>query len=171
MAVTDQGGGSALGYQGIQNSAAIAFNIFSSHRGQTDILYNTSDGIVKGPGGPYLDTSPVDITKNGPIAVTLTYDGTMLTETLADQACNTATLTYVVGTDMPGDIPTITGAACACPPGTGYIGFTGGTGGASAVQTISNFTFIEMPAHGTAILTVVGMMSALLYRRANRGTS
>ena len=145
QAVGTLDGGSALGYQGIQSSAAIAFNVYSQsnplhigtgHAGETDFLYNDQFGNVKNPGGNYLDTTPVELTTNGPITVTLMYDNVSqnLVETLTDTAGNTFTQTYT-GIDLP----TIVGDT------TAYIGFTGGTGGATAVQTFSNFMYIEMP--------------------------
>src|SRR5262249_23241985 len=77
--VGTEDGGSALGYQGIQPSAAVAFNIYSvqnpnsanGHFGETDFLYADTLGNRKDPGGTYLDTTPVELTSNGPIHVTL----------------------------------------------------------------------------------------------------
>jgi hypothetical protein len=124
----------SLGYQGIQNSVAIALNLFNGHPGQTDVLFNPIAGIPRNPGDDYLDSSPVNITNGNPISVTLTYDGSTLTETLVDQVTNdTYTHSY-----RNLDIPTIVGDP------TAVVGFTGGTNEATAVQTISDFTFIEL---------------------------
>src|SRR5262249_38508635 len=138
--VGTEDGGSALGYQGIQPSAAVAFNIYSvqnpnsanGHFGETDFLYADTLGNRKDPGGTYLDTTPVELTSNGPIHVTLIYDDVnkTLVETLADSIGNRFAHTY---TGI--DIPAIVGGT------TAYVGLTGGTGGAMAVQTISGFTF------------------------------
>jgi hypothetical protein len=145
QAVGTQDGGSALGYQGIQSSAAIGFNVYSQsnplhpgtgHPGETDFVFNDGGANVKNPGGNYLDTSPVELTTNGPIHVTVMYDNVSqnLVETLTDSAGNTFSQTYT-GIDLPG----LVGDTKA------YVGFSGGTGGATSVQTFSNFVYIEVP--------------------------
>jgi hypothetical protein len=165
QAVGDQDGGSALGYQGIQSSAAIAFNVFSGHQGRTDFLFNDVTGNVKNPGGNYLDTSPVEPKLGNPILVTVTYDNTSmnLVETLTDTVTgDTFTQTYP-GIDLPG----IVGDT------TAYVGFTGGTGGATAVQIFSGFTYKEMPEPSTAALAAVGIVGTLVFcwRRRHRARS
>jgi hypothetical protein len=148
QAVGSQDGGSALGYLGIQFSAAVAFNVNSQqnpnhagmgHFGETDFFYDDQFGNTNtqdlATGHTYLDTTPVELSTNGPIQVTLMYDNVSknLVETLTDSAGNTFTHTYA-GID----IPAIVGG------NTAYVGFTGGTGTVSAYQTFSNFTYIEM---------------------------
>jgi hypothetical protein len=155
-------GGSGLGYQGIDNSVAIGFNVYSAsnplhigtgHTGETDLLYmSTALGSTVSPGGSYANdptvtgNPPFTITGPDPIHVTLTYDQstTTLTESLMDMTTGaTDSYTYQV------DIALIVGADArnlqAKIPGTAYVGFTGGTGGSTSVQTISNFVFIENP--------------------------
>jgi hypothetical protein len=136
QAVGDQDGGSSLGYQGIQSSAAIAINIYNGHQGHTDFLFNDVSGNVHNPGGPYLDTSPVDPTLGNPIQFMLTYDNVSmnLVETLTDMVTgDNFSMTYT-GIDLPG----IVGDT------TAYVGFTGGTGGSTSLQTFSAFTYTEM---------------------------
>jgi hypothetical protein len=146
--VASQGNGSSLGYAGIQYSIAIAFNINAQQNpihpgtgyfGETDFFFTDQLGNTNtqdlATGHTYLDTTPVELTTNGPIQVMLTYDSISknLVETLTDSAGNTFTHTY------PGiDIPAIVGG------NTAYVGFTGGTGAATAYQTVLNFTFIEL---------------------------
>jgi len=162
MAGTNQDGGSALGYQGIDNSVAVAFNVYSQsnpkvgsggHAGETDVLYSSlAMAMVKAPGGTYANdptmtgTPAFDISSGDPIQVTLTYDPktTTLTEALTDMTTGgTATYTYTI------DVALMVGADSrnlqAGAPGTAFVGFTGGTGGATSVQTFSNFTFLENP--------------------------
>jgi hypothetical protein len=162
MAGTPQDGGSALGYQGIDNSVAVAFNVYSqsnpnagsgAHPGETDILYQSNAmAMTKAPGGAYANdptmtgNPPFSITSGDPIQVTLSYDQstTTLTQTLTDMTTGgTATYTYTI------DIALLVGADArnsqGVIPGTAFVGFTGGTGGATSTQTISNFTFLENP--------------------------
>ncbi|HLJ93976.1 MAG TPA: hypothetical protein VKU02_12380 [Gemmataceae bacterium] len=163
---TPQNGGSALGYLGIDNSVAVAFNVYSQsnslhqgtgHVGETDLLFqsltlgssNTTDlgSNHTYPNDPTVTgTPPFDITSGDPIQVTLTYDpiAAVLTQTLLDTATGgTDSYTYNV------DISLIVGAdsrnLVTAVPGTAFVGFTGGTGGSHAIQTFSNFTFIENP--------------------------
>ncbi len=159
---TAQDGGSALGYQGIDNSIALAFNVYSrsnplhigtGHPGEIDLLFlSNALGSVNQPGGTYANdptqtaSTPFSISSGDPIQVTLTYDPvqTLLTQTILDTANGgTDTYTYTV------DIALIVGAddrnSQTFVPGTAFVGFTGGTGGAHAIQTFSNFTFIENP--------------------------
>ena len=65
-----------------------------------------------------------------PIAVTLTYDGTTLREKLVD-----ATTLKTFSTNYVVNIPSAVGGNMA------FIGFSGGSGGWTARQTISKFSF------------------------------
>jgi Legume lectin domain/PEP-CTERM motif len=174
QAVGDQDGGSSLGYLGIQSSAAVGFNIYArqnpnhagtGHPGETDFFFNDQYGNTNtqdlGGNHTYLDITPVELTTNGPITVTLMYDNVSqnLVQTLTDTAGNTFTNTYA-GLDLPA----IVGDTSA------YVGFTGGTGGAHAIQTISSFMYIEMPEPSTAALAAIGIVGTLVFcwRRRNR---
>ena len=162
MSVGTQNGGSGLGYQGIDNSIAVAFDVYSAsnplhvgtgHMGQTDLVFSsTTLGSVSNPGGTYANdptvtgTPPFTLTGPDPIQVTLTYDQstTTLTQDLTDMTTGaTASYTYTV------DFALVVGADARnlqTPfPGTAFVGFSGGTGGATSIQTFSNFTFIENP--------------------------
>jgi hypothetical protein len=133
-AVGAQDGGSALGYQGIAPSVAVAFNIYSGHTGQTDILFNDGGPNVKNPGGSYVDTSPVNVASGHPIQVLLVYNATakVLDEVLIDLATGD-----LFSTQYSMDIPATIGGS------TAFIGFTGGTGGVSSVQTFAGFQYVE----------------------------
>jgi hypothetical protein len=148
QAVSPQGSGSSLGYAGIQSSIAIAFNVNAQqnphhpgmgYSGETDFFFTDQFGNTNtqdvATGHTYLDTTPVELTTNGPIQVMLTYDSVSknLVETLTDSSGNTFTHTYA-GIDIPG----IVGG------NTAYVGFTGGTSAAAAYQTFGSFMFIEM---------------------------
>lgn len=133
------GGGGALGFGGITTGAGDAFNIYGGNSG-SGTQYNTSF-----TGGPALTptTPTVDITSKNPINVTLSYrqaDNAMV-ETLHDTVTN-ATLTKVYRNI---DISAAVGG------NTALIGFTGGTGGVNAQQTITNFNFTTGAAPATPV--------------------
>jgi hypothetical protein len=116
----------------------------------------------------------VNIKSGNPIQVNLTYDGTTLTETLLDTVTSdmfTTTYTFEGSTATP---PAFTGKLEGdIGFDRGYVGFTAATGGAQATQTVSNFTYKEMPEPGSLGLAGVGIVSVLLYcwRNRNRARS
>jgi hypothetical protein len=132
-ALGDSGG--AIGYAGtdvtrIQPSAADSFNIYTGNGGISGSGYRTNGNKEIGA------TTPVDVASGHPILVTLRYSGgPTLTETLTDTVANTTSFKA-----YSANIPSAVGAS------TAYVGFTGGTGGATATQTISNFTFSNVTA-------------------------
>jgi hypothetical protein len=89
----------------------------------------------------------------------MTYDGTTLTVTLTDLSNNTvATQTYAV--DIPGHV----GAR------VGYVGFTGGTGGALAYGEIMTWTWTSLPAP-TNLTAVAGFNEVFLSWNAVNGAA
>ena len=120
------GAGGGLGYSGVTPSAALLFNIY----GAAGIAYG-----VNGTGtGNYAGTAPVDIASGDPIAVSLVYAQPLLTVTLTDQTTlATFTTSFTVGS-----LPETLGG------NTAYVGFSGGDGASTAVQTISNFAYTPM---------------------------
>ncbi len=80
-----------------------------------------------------MPTGNVDLASGDPIQVSLVYDGSnYLVESLKDlTTSSTYSTTYTVGS-----LATVTGGSMA------YVGFTGATGGATSIQTISNFSFV-----------------------------
>ena len=116
-------GGSGLGYSGISPSAAVEFNIYNGHTQGTNFATN-------GATGNYNSTSDVAFWNGDEIHVDLSYDGSVLTETLTDLA-NGATFTASYSVDLQQIVGT----------STAYVGFSGASGGATATQTVSNFFF------------------------------
>jgi Ca2+-binding RTX toxin-like protein len=116
-------GGGGLGYGGISPSAAIEFNIFSGHTQGTNFA---TDGST----GTYNSTGSVAFWNGDKIQVILSYNGSVLTENLTDLA-NGATYTASYTTNL----------ASVLGSGTAYVGFTGGDGGETSTQVVSNFSF------------------------------
>jgi hypothetical protein len=116
--------GGALGYLGIQNSIAVAFDIYQ----RSAIAMATN-----GTGYNYMDTAPVDLKSGNPIQVQLTYDASQ--QSLDVNLTDTATLDNFDYVFTGVDLSNLLGGGT-----TGYVGFTGGTGGATSTQTISGFS-------------------------------
>ena len=144
------GTGGGLGYAidngggGIPTSIAVKFDLYNNQGEGTDSTGIFADGdspTVPLPGDNPVDTS-VDMSGSGVILesgdvmqVQLQYDGATLQEKVTDTATQaTFTQNYTV------NIPALVGANAA------YVGFTGGTGGATAVQDILSWTYTPIPA-------------------------
>jgi len=123
------GGGGGLGYFGISNSIALELNLYSV----PGIAAGTNgDTYGEGGGAIYQPTGSVDITTGDPILVQLNFANGVLGVKLTDTDTSaTFSTNYVFG-----PLPAILDGS-----NLGYIGFSGGTGGAASVQTISNFEF------------------------------
>ena len=123
------GGGGGMGFTGINSAAADVFSLYGGNGGSAS-QFNLA---TTGSPARTATTPAVDITTGHPINVTLSYrqaDNAMV-ETLHDTSTN-GTLTKVYrGIDL----------SSAVGGNTALIGFTGGTGGVNAQQTISNFSF------------------------------
>ena len=135
------GGGGDGGYSGIANSMAIKFDLYThgSHNSSTGLFTNgqspagfPAQDVIMGP-------SPIDLRTGDPMRITLTYDGgTGLTEMVQDTVTGmTFSHTYV----MPMTLAQLLGG------NTGYVGFTGATGGENATQDIQSWTgaFAQAP--------------------------
>ena len=124
------GNGYALGYGGIANSVAAKFDLYSNSGEGSD-----STGFYVNGASPTLPSvdmtgSGVDLHSGDIMHAHITYDGTTLTLTITDTVTSAA---FTTSTTI--NIPSTVGA------NTAMVGFTGGTGGLTAVQNILNWTY------------------------------
>jgi hypothetical protein len=115
---------------GLPKSMAVKFDLYSNAGEGPDSTGIYANGAM--PTVPAVDLSSTGINlHSGDIFnAQLSYDGVTLTVVITDTVTNaTATQTYTV------DIPALIGTT------TAYVGFTGGTGGQTAVQKILNWTY------------------------------
>jgi fibronectin-binding autotransporter adhesin len=147
------GSGGSKGYSNIAPSLAVVFNIY-----QNDNTSVGSNGGLSNILGAQ-DTAPLTLLDLADINVS--YNGTTLTFTATNPNDTTQTITRSVAVN----IPSIVGSNSA------YVGFTGGTGGTNAMQTISSFVYtptatlnfanaVQVSSGATAGLEVSGASAA-----------
>jgi hypothetical protein len=124
-AVGSWGGG--LGYAHIGSSVAVGFQLFASGQ-ETSLTGDWTNGASP-DATPGTSTTGIDLHSGDVMSVHMTYDGTTLTWTITDTATGKG-FTQSVAIN----IPALTG-------NTAYVGFTGGSGGLTAVQDILTWTF------------------------------
>ena len=128
--------GGALGYGdlagntsiSIPNSVAIKFDLYSNS-GES----NNSTGIYTNGGAPttpYVTLTGMDLHSGHVFSAHITYDGATLSLTVTDTVtAATFTKTWPIG------------IASTINANTAYFGFTGGTGGYTAIQDIISWTY------------------------------
>ncbi|MGB9254676.1 MAG: chitobiase/beta-hexosaminidase C-terminal domain-containing protein [Candidatus Korobacteraceae bacterium] len=131
--------GAGLGYgavnpggtPGIPSSVAVKFDLYNNFGEGVDSTGLYTDGAS--PTIPAIDmtSSGVNLHSGDIMNVHMTYDGVTLSMTLTDTVTNA-----VFTTSWPIDIPGTVGAP------TAYIGFTGASGDATAVQDILDWTYV-----------------------------
>ena len=120
------GSGGSLGVSGITPSFELEYNIYT---GTTDgVGYNT---FINGNNGTNIAPGKVSLGSGDPIVCDLFYTQGILSLTLTDAVANTSYSTNI----NVGDLTKVVGGASA------YVGFTGSFGAATAVQTITDFSF------------------------------
>jgi len=140
-------GGSGGGYSLITNSVALQWEIYAGSPGTPGLRWETNGSSYSTTlGAPYTDKpygllGGVDLTNGDNVQFDLVYDGENLSVTVTDTNIPaTYTTNYVVGS-----------IAKWTQSSEAYIGFTGGTGGADAEQTIGNFSFTPLPVLATSV--------------------
>jgi hypothetical protein len=115
---------------GILKSVAIKFDIYSNSGEGNDSTGVFTNGAVPTTPAVALTSSGILLSSGDTISAQLVYNGTTLTLNLTDTVTNnTFSQSFTV------NIPSIVGA------NTAYVGFTGGTGGSTAIQNIKTWTF------------------------------
>ena len=115
---------------GIGKSVAIKFDIYSNSGEGTDSTGCLPTALRRPIPAVSLTSSGIVLSSGDTIAAQLVYNGTTLTLNLTDTVTNkTFTQAFTV------NIPSTVGA------NTAYVGFTGGTGGSTAIQNIKTWTF------------------------------
>jgi hypothetical protein len=131
-------GGGGLGYGpdhpggsgGIPNSIAVKFDTFDNAGEGADSTGLYLNGASPSIPAVNLSNTGIDLHSQDVFKVTLSYDGTTLTETITDTKTQaTFTTQYTVN------------IAAAVGGNVGYVGFGGGTGGNTAVQDILTWTY------------------------------
>ncbi len=118
------------GTPGIGKSVAVKFDLFNNAGEGSDSTGEYTDGAS--PTVPAIDltNSGIDLHSGDVFNVALSYNGSTLGVTITDTKTNaSASQSYSV------NIPQVIGSA------TGYVGFTGGTGGSTAVQNILTWDY------------------------------
>jgi hypothetical protein len=145
------GAGGGLGYgpdnpagpPGISNSIAVKFDLYDNHGegpNSTGLFLNgDSPTIPVNPGDVLvnLNNTGIDLHSQHVFQVTLSYDGTTLTETITDTSTQaTFTTSYIV--DIVGQVG----------GDVGYAGFTAGTGGLTTIADVIawSYSFTEPPS-------------------------
>jgi hypothetical protein len=120
------------GAPGIAKSIAVKFDIYSNAGEGTDSTGLYTNGAS--PTTPALDmtSSGVSLLSGDVFNVHVTYDGTTLIMTITDATNSAQNFTA----SWPINIPSTVGA------NTAFVGFTGGTGGLTAIQEILDWTYV-----------------------------
>ena len=146
-------GGSDLGYSNVQGgtgiapSFAFALNQFTGHTVGINVISGGTSNY------DYFDVSPVNV--QDPLKVDLSYDGSNLSVSLTDTADNSVfSQSFVASTSLVGSEKA-------------FVGFTGGTGGATANQSITNFSYNATPEPASMLILALPML-ALKFRRKSR---
>jgi hypothetical protein len=125
------GSGGGLGYLNMPKSVAVKFDLYNNAGEGTDSTGLFTNG--QDPTMPAVDmtSSGVDLHSGHVFAVHIVYDGTNLTMTITDTTNTALTFTQSWAVNIPGTV----GA------NTASVGFTGGTGGYTANQSVLTWTY------------------------------
>jgi hypothetical protein len=122
--------GGGLGYAGINNSVAVKFDLYNNNGegiNSTGLFVNGANSYTPSTD---LTGSGIDLHSGHVFNVTMTYDGATLNVTITDATTKaSATQSYTI------DIVSTVGGDAA------WVGFTAGTGGATATQNILSWSY------------------------------
>jgi alpha-L-arabinofuranosidase len=138
--------GSGMGYEFITKSVAIKFDLFNAGGEGTDSTGIFTNGAMPTVPSVDLSSTGINLHSGDTMTVHMVYNGTILTMTITDTVTKAA---YT--TSFPINIPAVIGANSA------LVGFTGGTGGASATQNILSWNFAGGSGTAVAATPVFGL--------------
>ncbi len=144
-AIGKMGGG--LAYQEMEKSVAVKFDLHSNSGEGTNSTGLYLNGAVPEVNNSVdLSGTPINLHSGHPIRVNMDYDGQVLQVTMTDTATQASDMQ-----SYPVNIPAAVGAS------TAYVGFTGSSGGLSAVQHVANWTYTTTSARkaGTTPINTV----------------
>jgi sugar lactone lactonase YvrE len=124
--------GGSLGYRHIANGLAIKFDLFDNDGEGADSTGLYINGAAPDVPSVDLTGTGIDLHSGDPISAHVQYGGATLELVLTDLVTK-ATWSH----EFPIDIGNIAGFN----PSAAYIGFTGGTGGRTAIQRILSWTY------------------------------
>jgi hypothetical protein len=125
------GGGGNLGVSGITPSWELELNIYSG--AANGLGYNL---FTNGNNGSNLGLGNVSLSGGDPINISMYYVNGQLSLTFTDTVSTASFSTN----RFVGDMTKVVGGT------TAYIGFTAADGGSSALQLVSNFSFVSIPS-------------------------
>jgi hypothetical protein len=125
------GSGGALGYGTIGKSAGVKFDLYSNSGEGPDSTGLYQNGVSPTMPAADMTSSGVDLHSGHVFAVHIVYDGTNLTMTITDTTNTALTFTTSWPVNIPGDVG----------GNTAFVGFTGGTGGYTANQSVLTWTY------------------------------
>jgi hypothetical protein len=126
------GAGKPGGTPGIANSLAVKFDFYNEAGEGTDSTGLYTDGSSPTTPALNMTNSGVALRNADVFNVHMTYDGTTLTMTITDATNFSQSFTAHWTINIPG----IVGS------NTAYVGFTGSTGGLTAIQEVLNWTYV-----------------------------
>jgi hypothetical protein len=129
------------GTPGIANSVAVKFDIYNEAGEGMDSTGLYLDGASPTTPALNLTASGVALRSGDVFNVNMTYDGTTLTMTITDATNSSQTFTTSWTINIPGTVGS----------NNAYVGFTGGTGGLTAIQEILDWTYLTNQATPAAM--------------------
>jgi hypothetical protein len=134
--------GAGLGYSGIPSSLAVKFDLYNNAGEGPDSTGLYLNGASPTVPSINLSGTGINLHSGDVFNALITYNGTTMTVLITDTGTNaSASQSYTV------NIPSIVGGS------TAYVGFTGGSGGLSAVQNILNWSYSPVAVTGPLYAT------------------
>ncbi len=122
--------GGGLGYQGINNSLAVKFDLYNNAGEGNDSTGLYENGAA--PTVPFVDlSSSINLHSGDLMSATISYDGSTIYESITDTVTNASFNTSYTGINL----------ASLVGSSNGYVGFTGASGGVKATQAIESWVY------------------------------